>query len=64
MISYSDPTLGVGSIATHSCDTGLYLNGERDRTCMDTGAWDGSAPNCEGNLCLQEIHGSDIISEK
>ena len=53
MISYSDPTLGAGSVATHSCDTGYTLNGNRSRTCQQIrnyyafeGTWSGSAPNC------------------
>ena len=25
MISYSDPTLGLDTVATHICDTGYYL---------------------------------------
>ena len=48
MISYSDPTLGVGSVATHSCDTFNTLNGRSTRTCQSDGIWSGSAPTCEG----------------
>ena len=47
-ISYSDPTLGVGSVATHSCDTGLFVNGTITRHCQNDGAWSGSASSCEG----------------
>ena len=47
-ISYSDPTLGEGSVATHSCDTGYTLNGGSTRTCQTDGTWNGSAPICEG----------------
>ena len=46
MISYSDPTLGVGSVATHSCNTDYTLSGESTRTCQSDGTWDGSVPNC------------------
>ena len=49
-ISYSDPTLGVGSVATHSCDTGYTLNGGSTRTCQSGGIWSGSAPTCEGEV--------------
>ena len=52
MISYSDPTLGVGSVATHSCDTGYILNGWSTRTCGSGGTWNGSALACKGTLSL------------
>ena len=48
MVSYSDPTLGVDSIATHSCDTGYTLNGGSTRTCEGGGIWTASALTCEG----------------
>ena len=47
-ISYSDPTRGVGSVATHSCDSGLFVNGTITRYCQNDGAWNGSASSCEG----------------
>ena len=49
MISYSDPTLGEGCVATHSCDTGYFLNGDMNRFCQSNGTWSGSAPACEGS---------------
>ena len=49
MISYFDPTLGVGSVATHSCDPGLYMvGGSNTRTCQSNGIWSGSIPTCGG----------------
>ena len=48
MVSYSDPTLGEDSVATHSCDTGYTRNGESTRTCRSGGTWSGSASTCEG----------------
>ena len=48
MISYSDLTRGVDSIATHSCDAGYTLNGGSNRTCQSDGTWSGSSPACEG----------------
>ena len=47
MISYTDPTLGVGSVATHSCNDGYVINGTPNRTCEALGRWNGSA-NCTG----------------
>ena len=52
MISYSDPTLGVGSVATHSCDPGYTLNGGNTRSCQSDGSWSGSDPTCEGLILI------------
>ncbi len=45
-------SLGVGAIATYSCNTGYGLVGQASRTCVSgggtTGAWSGSQPTCEG----------------
>ena len=50
-------TLGLGSVANYSCNTGLGLVGQTTRVCEDTnggtvttGTWSGSAPTCEGDL--------------
>ena len=54
-------SLSLGSVATHSCNTGFVLVGQTTRVCEDTngetvgnGTWSGSAPTCEGvsNLIL------------
>ena len=43
----------IGTVATHSCNTGFALVGDTTRTCMDddqadiVGVWSGSAPTCE-----------------
>ena len=50
MISYSDPPQGVGSVATHSCDSGYNLRGDNTRICQSDGTWSGSAPTCEGTI--------------
>ena len=47
MVSYSDPTLGEDSVATHSCDIGYTYSGDITRTCRSDGTWSGSAPTCE-----------------
>ena len=57
MVSYSDLTQGVGSVATHSCDTGYTLDGESTRTCQLNWTWSGSALACKGTLGLSAYHG-------
>ena len=54
MISYSDLTLDVGSVATYSCDPGFVLNGGNlpMRSCLAKGKWFGSAPTCEGKTAV------------
>ena len=51
IISYSDPTLGVHTVATHTCDAGYRLNTTSDhntRTCRSDTSWNGTAVNCLG----------------
>ena len=57
MISYSDPTLGVGSVATYNCENFYTLNGESTRTCQSNGAWSwsGLEPTCEGTYKQRNI---------
>ena len=52
-------TLGLGSVATYTCNTGLGLVGQTTRVCEDTnggtvttGTWSGSPPTCEGGLVI------------
>ena len=56
--------LSLGSVATHSCQTGFVLVGQTTRVCEATngetvgnGIWSGSAPTCEGGSCMM----SDLI---
>ncbi len=51
MITYSDPTLGVGSAATHTCNKWFPLIGSPTRTCSSSNNWSGSAPHCRG-MCV------------
>ena len=55
MISYSDPTLGVGSVATYSCTAGLVLDGDSTRTCQSSGTWSGSSPVCKGHTLVAPV---------
>jgi len=36
----------VGTVATHSCDTGWSLSGDVERTCKSDGQWQGETTNC------------------
>ena len=52
----------IGTVATHSCNTGFALVGFMTRTCMDddqadiVGVWSGSAPTCERNYYLLIVY--------
>ena len=49
-----------GSTVVYSCDPGFVLCGDENRTCLSTGMWSGSTPDCiseyryrgYGNVCL------------
>ena len=51
-----DPTNGTvvftstlyKSVANYSCNTGYNLTGDNSRTCLNSGEWSGSQPNCSG----------------
>lgn len=48
-------SLGVGAIATFSCNTGYGLIGSARRTCetvseQSVGTWSGSQPFCQGKI--------------
>ncbi len=47
VISYSDTTLGNGTVATYICTTGYTLIGDTTRTCGSDGMWSGFAPTCQ-----------------
>lgn len=38
----------VGSLATYECDPGFILSGNQRRSCLATGRWSGSDPQCVG----------------
>lgn len=37
----------IGSVVTHSCNTGFVLEGDQLRRCLPTGSWSGSLPSCQ-----------------
>ncbi len=49
-------TLGLGAMATYTCNTGYGLVGVATRTCVSSGStsgtWSGSIPTCECKLLL------------
>ena len=55
-ISYSTTATGgskpwpVGTVATHTCDLGFVLSGNGQRTCQNSGEWNGSPPTCDGEV--------------
>ncbi|XP_064386138.1 mucin-2-like isoform X3 [Halichondria panicea] len=46
-VSYTDPTLGDGTVATYTCDTGYTLDGDTTTRTCGSGVWSGSAPTCD-----------------
>ena len=63
-----DPQNGVvlfssttyNSVANFSCNTGYNLTGDTSRTCLSTGVWSGSEPNCTGKLETEAKKAVDI----
>ncbi|XP_064386674.1 sushi, von Willebrand factor type A, EGF and pentraxin domain-containing protein 1-like [Halichondria panicea] len=51
IVSYNDSTLGLYTVATHSCDTGYTLNGDTTRTCGNDGMWSEPAPSSCERIC-------------
>ncbi|XP_064386134.1 mucin-2-like isoform X4 [Halichondria panicea] len=55
VISYSDPTLGRDTVATHTCEAGSALTTDLStRTCgvtSNVGVWSGSPLVCAGSAC-------------
>ncbi|XP_064386487.1 seizure protein 6 homolog [Halichondria panicea] len=49
-VSYSDPTLGLNTVATYTCNNGYALTGGcTTGTCGSDEVWSGSAPTCQAN---------------
>ncbi len=49
MISYSDPTLSEGTVATHTCSRiGYSPIGNTARICQSDRLWSGSSVTCQG----------------
>ncbi len=48
-LSISD--VGNSKLVTYNCNPGYHLkNGNVTRYCLISGAWNGSAPSCEGRV--------------
>ena len=48
MITYSDDTRGMGTVATYSCNTGYEVMGNVNRTCTSADTWSGMDASCQG----------------
>ncbi len=57
MISYSDPTLVVGSVASFSCDPGFMISDAIRSTinCRADGQWSSIPPTCIGMLLSSDL---------
>ena len=56
-------TTTYNSVANYSCNTGYTLRGDMSQTCLDTGIWSGSEPNCTGMLVIK-LHVQTKINSK
>ena len=61
-VTLSSPLLGVGSIATYTCDPGYVLVGQTTSACQNAntgeiGVWNSSTPICEGITALDTRRG-------
>ena len=45
----------IGSVATYSCNNGLFISGVSQRICQTDGFWSGSAPTCLGMIMIKLI---------
>ena len=42
----------IGSTVMYTCDDGFKLVGDKSRSCLDTGLWNGSVPACN---CMKHM---------
>ncbi|XP_030635356.1 LOW QUALITY PROTEIN: sushi, von Willebrand factor type A, EGF and pentraxin domain-containing protein 1 [Chanos chanos] len=47
----SGTNFSFGAVVAYSCDKGYYIKGEKRRTCMANGEWDGVLPTCQPIAC-------------
>ena len=50
-VNSTDQVHYIGTVATYTCNTSLYLVGERLQTCLSDGTWSGGVPTCRGEHC-------------
>ncbi|XP_064384964.1 uncharacterized protein LOC135333878 isoform X2 [Halichondria panicea] len=55
LITYGSDTtdpFDFGTTATYACNDGFRLGGNAVRTCVGSGSWDGTEPECLADVCL------------
>ena len=43
----------VGLVATYTCNGGLVITGEQNRTCLSVRMWSGQPPTCEEGMYVR-----------
>ena len=51
------PATTYQSVASYSCDTGYNLTGEGMQTCLSSGEWSLTTPNCSGIAYIHSVSG-------
>eukprot|EP00731_Ephydatia_muelleri_P030223 Em0021g746a len=57
------PCIGIGCVATYTCNNGSLLIGNAARACQANGLWSGSSPVCQGPLQYYWVRGHIFLQQ-